>query len=77
MADFDAYAQVLGAPPAEVADTFYKQDRYKVLLQSVAAQVQGLQADRADIVTCARTRQSSLCDELGLFLEEFEPSSPL
>lgn len=63
------------APPAELASTVRDRYRYKVLLQSLAAQVQGLLAGYCNIVSRAQGSQDSIRDGLGPLLKEFEPLS--
>lgn len=76
MADLKAQAQVPCIPLAKLADAFRERDRYKVVLQSVAAQVQGLRAGYAGIFSRFWAKLSSLRDRLGPLLNEFKPSSP-
>lgn len=58
--ELEANLQAPPAPLSDLADAVLDQDRYKVLLQFLAAQLQGLHADFADVVHCAQGSQASL-----------------
>lgn len=70
----EATASIIRA--VELAEASREPDRYRVLLQSAAAQVQGLQDDYADIFSRSRSSQSSLRDRLMPLLSMFILSSP-
>lgn len=76
MPDLGVQAQVARTPPVRLADPFCERDRLNGLLQSIAAQFQGLQAGYAHVATRSRTSLPSLRDDLGYLLDEFKPSSP-
>lgn len=60
------------APPSDLSDAVCDRDRYKVLLQSIAAQVQALQAGYANTVRRSQGSQASLRDSLCSLLVAFE-----
>lgn len=67
--------QAFRALPSDLADAVLDRDCYIVLLQSLAAQFQGLQAGCANIVRRAQGIQAFLRDVLCSLLKEFKPPS--
>lgn len=63
-------------PATELAEALRNRDWYRVLSQSIAAQVQGLRDGCDNIVSYATSAQSSLRDGFESLPNEFEPSSP-
>lgn len=53
---------------AGLSEAVRERDWYRVLLQSVAAQVQSLQDELFDIINCAKFSELYLCDGLGPLL---------
>lgn len=62
-------------PGAKLAEAMRDRDRYPVLIQSVASQVQGLQDSYADIAIRAEFSQYSLRDFIGPLLGKIKLSS--
>lgn len=60
-------------PLSDPTNAAHDQDRYSVLLQSLAAEVLGLQAGYANISSCAQCSQASTRDDLGSLLNDFGP----
>lgn len=56
----------------DLDDVVRGRDSYEILLQSLAAQILGLQARYADSVSRAQGSQARFCNDLGPLLKEFE-----
>lgn len=62
---------------AEPVDSFRKRSWYRVFLQSVLTQVEGLQASHADTVSHVKLSQYFLSDQLGTIYKKHNPFSTL
>lgn len=57
--ELETVLQALRGPPSDLSDAVRDRDCYKVLLRSLAAQCQRLEAGYTDIVRCAHDSQAS------------------